>query len=82
MKRRSISYAIELVLSEFFLVQKNIDNISGLYKTVMQEVESTLIKKIMKLTDKNKTQTAKILGITRNTLVSKLKSLGLKDENL
>lgn len=82
MKRRSISYAIELVLSEFFLVQKNIDNISGLYKTVMQEVESTLIKKIMKLTDKNKTQTAKILGITRNTLVSKLKSLGLEDEKL
>ena len=82
MRRRSISYAIELVLSEFFLVQKNIDNISGLYKTVMQEVESTLIKKIMKLTDKNKTQTAKILGITRNTLVSKLKSLGLEDEKL
>ena len=75
MKKSSISTAIDGVLTDFLIVQKDINKISGLYNTVMSEVEATLIKKIMALTDRNKKQTAKILGISRNTLAAKLKAL-------
>jgi len=79
-KKSSISAAIDGVLNNFFLVQKDVNKISGLYSTVIREVEATLIKKIMAITDRNKKQTAKILGISRNTLSSKIKSLDLEED--
>lgn len=75
MNSQSISSAIEALLDKFFLVQKNINDVSDLYNVVMKEVEYAVIKKTMLLTDRNKKQTAKILGISRNTLNSKLKNL-------
>lgn len=80
MKKPSIASAIDGVLNDFLQVQKDISKISGLYGTVMKEVESTLIKKIMTLTDKNKKQAAKILGISRNTLSTKIKLLDLEKD--
>lgn len=79
MKKYSISVAIDSVLDNFFLVHKDINTISGLYNMVIKEVETTLIKKTMALTDRNKRKTAKILGISRNTLLSKIKSLNLEE---
>ena len=80
MNKSSISSAIDAVLNNFLIVQKDINQISGLYSTVIKEVEATLIKKIMMMTYRNKKQTAKILGISRNTLSAKIKSLSLEDE--
>jgi DNA-binding protein Fis len=82
MKQHNISSAIELLLDNFFLVQKNVNSVSGLYDIVVREAEVAVITKIMKLTGRNKKQTAKILGISRNTLNSKLKKLkiGTQDE--
>lgn len=69
-----------MALDNFFLIQKNSSNVVGLYGIVVQEVERILIKKVMQLTDRNKKKTAKILGISRNTLDSKIKNLNIYDE--
>ena len=43
-----------------------------LYRTLMAEVEPPLIKEVLRYTQGNQSRTAKILGMTRNTLRSKL----------
>lgn len=73
MKRYSISVAIGEVLNNFILLQKDITGITDLYDTVIKEVEKILIIKILESTRYNKNQTAKILGISRNTLAAKMK---------
>jgi DNA-binding protein Fis len=75
LKISGICSVISQVLDNFFLIQKNVDDVSGLYWFVMREVECALIKKTFQLTDRNKKRTAKILGISRNTLNTKMKIL-------
>jgi Fis family transcriptional regulator len=43
-----------------------------LYRTLMAEVEPPLIEEVLRYTQGNQSQTAKILGMTRNTLRAKL----------
>ena len=43
-----------------------------LYRTLMAEVEPPLIEEVLRFTQGNQSQTAKILGMTRNTLRAKL----------
>lgn len=50
----------------------------NLYETVISEVEKALISIVMKETGGNQVQTAKILGINRNTLRSKIKEYKIK----
>lgn len=78
MKKYSISSAIDILLDNFIIVQKDITNVTGLYHTVVKEAEQAVIKKIMIATDRNKTKTAKVLGISRNTLDSKIKNLKIE----
>lgn len=78
MRKYSISSAIDVLLDNFIIVQKDIANVTGLYHTVVKEAEQAVIKKIMIATDRNKTKTAKVLGISRNTLDSKIKSLKIE----
>ena len=78
MKSRNISSAIEALLNDFFIVQKDVDCVSDLYDTVIREVEGAVIRKAMQLTGRSKTRAAKILGISRNTLNSKIKSLKIE----
>ena len=72
MRRYSISAAVNAVLDNYIVMQKNIDDVSGLYDVVIKEVEKALIEKILNITRNNKKKTAKILGISRNTLSSKI----------
>lgn len=44
----------------------------SLYQTLLAEVEPPLIEEVLRFTRGNQSQTARILGITRNTLRSKL----------
>lgn len=78
MKRYSVSAAIGEVLSNFLLLQKDITEINDLYDIVVKEVERVLISKILEATRYNKKQTAEILGISRNTLASKIKLFNLE----
>ena len=73
MTNKSISQLIGSTLDELFKNKK----ISGIYKIIIQEVEKILINKVMKITNYNKKLSARILGISRNTLDSKIKILGL-----
>ena len=75
MKVRNITTAVGVLLDDFFRVQKDINRVSNLYSFIMKEVELAVIKKVMNLTYRNKTKAAKILGISRNTLNSKLKNI-------
>ena len=43
-----------------------------LYRTLMSEVEPPLIEEVLRYTQGNQSRTAKILGMTRNTLRAKL----------
>lgn len=79
MRKHDISSAIETALNNFLMLQKDITKINGMYYIVIPQVEMILIKKIYELTGKNKNQTAKILGISRNTLNAKMKSLDIDD---
>jgi Fis family transcriptional regulator len=44
----------------------------SLYQTLLSEVEPPLIEEVLRYTHGNQSQTARILGITRNTLRTKL----------
>ncbi len=77
MKSKNIASSINMILDEFFLVQKEIDKVTELYDTVLKEVEIALIKKVMKIARMNKTRGARILGISRNTLNRKMKNFGI-----
>lgn len=50
---------------------------SGLYQTVIQSVERPLIKLALEHTRGNQCRAAHLLGINRNTLRSKINTLGL-----
>jgi DNA-binding protein Fis len=78
MRRYSISAAIDEVLDNFLLLQKDVTLVSGLYSTVVNEVEKILIIKILKAMRYNKNKTSKILGISRNTLTAKMKVFDIK----
>ena len=44
----------------------------SLYRTLMAQVEPPLIEEVLRFTQGNQSKTAKILGMTRNTLRTKL----------
>lgn len=44
----------------------------SLYQTLLAEVEPPLIEEVLRYTQGNQSRTARILGITRNTLRTKL----------
>jgi DNA-binding protein Fis len=77
-KKSSIQVAIKKILDNFLLLQKDLMYTSNLYEFVITEVEKSLITRILQETRFNKNQTAKILGISRNTLLSKIKKLNLE----
>lgn len=65
--RQSVQDAIRLYLEDMGHCQPDC-----LYQTLLAEVEPPLIEEVLRYTGGNQSQTAKILGITRNTLRTKL----------
>ncbi|MBD3264390.1 MAG: hypothetical protein GF375_04730 [Candidatus Omnitrophica bacterium] len=53
---------------------------SNLYKTLLREVEKPLIESVLEDTEGNQIKAARVLGINRNTLHSKIKKLGIRVE--
>lgn len=58
---------------ETFLEQMDGHECTGLYDLVLQEVEKPLLECVMKDCDDNQSRAAKILGMSRGTLRTKLK---------
>jgi DNA-binding protein Fis len=79
---RSLLTVIEAVLDDFFLIQKDIDDVTGLYWNVVREAEYAIIKKVIQLTGRNKKKASRILGISRNTLDSKLRALKINETDI
>jgi len=65
-----LAKAIEDV-EDFFLREKE----GKLYKFLLNVVEKPLIENVLRKTEGNQLKTAKILGINRNTLHSKIEKL-------
>lgn len=57
----------------FFLCEKE----GALYKFLLKIIEKPLIENVLRKTEGNQLKTAKILGINRNTLHTKIKKLNM-----
>ena len=68
----SLSHLTENALKKYFKTLNGHKPVA-LYKFVIKEVERPLMKEVMKYTDSNQSEAAKILGINRTTLRKKLK---------
>jgi Fis family transcriptional regulator len=68
----SLNHSTETALKKYFKTLNGHKPIN-LYKFVIKEVERPLIKEVMKYTENNQSEAAKILGINRTTLRNKLK---------
>ncbi|MDD4954243.1 MAG: helix-turn-helix domain-containing protein [Candidatus Omnitrophica bacterium] len=53
------------------------ENQGSLYKSVLEKVERPLLEHILQRTAGNQLKAARILGINRNTMRSKIKKLGI-----
>ena len=51
-----------------------------LYRSILQIVEKPLIENILERTEGNQLRAARILGLNRNTLRTKIKKLGISVE--
>jgi len=49
----------------------------GLYKAIVEKVERPMIEQVLELTEGNQLKAARMLGINRNTIRSKIKKLGI-----
>jgi len=65
--RQNVQLAIRRYLEDMGHSQPD-----SLYRVLMAEVEPPLIEEVLRYTKGNQSQTARILGMTRNTLRSKL----------
>jgi two-component system nitrogen regulation response regulator GlnG/two-component system response regulator FlrC len=74
---KSIGRFIEERLKGFMRNIKSLEKFN-LYDTVIPEVERALIIMVLKETKWNQIKAAKLLGINRNTLRSKIKKLKIK----
>ncbi len=65
--RKNVQEAIRRYLEDMGQSQPE-----SLYRVLMAEVEPPLIEEVLRYTQGNQSRTAKILGMTRNTLRTKL----------
>jgi len=68
----SLNHSTETALKKYFKTLNGHKPIN-LYRFVIKEVERPLMKEVMKYTENNQSEAAKILGINRTTLRNKLK---------
>ena len=65
---------IKVVISDDFINRRGE---AALYKVVIQAIEKPLIENTLERTFGNQLKAARILGINRNTMRSKIKKLGI-----
>lgn len=78
--KTSFSLEVDKYIRTFFKTQDLKFVAPDLYKKIIQEVERPLIQVALEVTKENRVKAASILGINRNTLLKKMRLLGL-DEN-
>lgn len=78
---KSIGKFVESKLKGFMRNIKSFESFN-LYDMVIPEVEKALIFMVMKETKGNQIKAARLLGINRNTLRSKIRKLGIKVKSI
>ena len=71
---RSLSDYVDKYLSQF-TIDELINDELGLYQSVLVEFERPILNYVMKRTNNNQIKASQILGLNRNTLRKKLRSL-------
>ena len=74
--RQNVKHAIRRYLEDIGSAQPE-----SLHRVLLAEVEPPLIEEVLRYTGGNQTRTAKILGMTRNTLRTKLHRYGISVSN-
>lgn len=74
--RHSVKVAIRRYLEDMGQSQPD-----SLYRTLLAEVEPPLIEEVLRYTQGNQSRTARILGMTRNTLRTKLNRYDITVDN-
>jgi len=74
--RQSVKAAIRRYLQDMGQSQPD-----SLYRTLLAEVEPPLIEEVLRYTQGNQSRTARILGMTRNTLRTKLNRYDITVDN-
>jgi DNA-binding protein Fis len=82
MSIENISSAITSLLDDFLIIQKDPTQVRNLYSTVITEAEIAVIKKALFVSKNNKTRAALMLGMSRTTLLTKIKSLKIEEDEL
>lgn len=77
-----IQKTIQIYLKHYFDIHGEILPSDGLHPRFMNEIERALIEETLKRMGGNQIQSAKLLGINRNTLRQKIKNLNISLENL
>jgi len=73
---------IERYLKHYFDLHGDILPAEGLYSCLIKEMERPLIEESLRRLKGNQVQTAKLLGINRNTLRRKIQDLNISLETL
>lgn len=73
---------IERYLKHYFDLHGDILPAEGLYSCLIKEIERPLIEETLRRLKGNQIQTAKLLGINRNTLRRKIQDLNISLETL
>ncbi|MGM0564456.1 MAG: helix-turn-helix domain-containing protein [Pseudomonadota bacterium] len=76
MKEAPLKDSVENVIKDYLLALSG-EKPQGMYKLVVGEVETALLKCVMEHVDNNQSHAAECLGINRGTLRKKLKDHGL-----
>lgn len=74
---KSISSCVEDRLKAYFKDLEGQHPCEDLYQTVLTQVERPLLETVLEFTKGNRVKAAEILGISRNTLMKKMKVYGL-----
>ena len=72
-----LTESVDRHLSKYFLAHKGSLPATGLYNRIIQEVERPLISRTLIATRGNQIKAAELLGINRNTLRKKIRSLNV-----
>lgn len=76
-KKPKIEKAVKKLVKQYFDTVSTENDVGYLHEELIRRVERELILQVMKKTQQNQSQSAKILGISRTTLRKKLTTLGL-----
>lgn len=61
-----------------FLQDMDCTEPENVYRKLLTEIEPPLIEEVLRYTAGNQSRTARVLGMTRNTLRSKIRRYGIK----